>query len=164
MKEQKICMLGAFAVGKTSLVRRFVEGMFSEEYLTTIGVKIDQKQVSCPRGELLMILWDVAGEDRFHTITDTYLRGSAAYLLVADGGRPQTIEQALQIDQRAQKLLGGVPRLLLLNKADLREEWPSDDGVALARAAELGMLVLPSSAKTGVGVEEAFVQLADQLL
>lgn len=157
-------MLGGFAVGKTSLVRRFVQGTFSDDYLTTIGVKIDQKQVTSAHGDLLVVLWDVAGEDRFHTITDTYLRGSSGYLLIADGCRPDTLEQALQIDQRARGVLGDVPRLLLVNKSDLQEEWPPVDDTTQARIEEAGLPVLHSSAKEGTGVEAAFAALADWLL
>ena len=61
MLQKKICMLGGFSVGKTSLVRRFVQSIFSETYLTTVGVKIDKKSVELPGKTVDLILWDLAG-------------------------------------------------------------------------------------------------------
>jgi len=65
MIKKKIVMLGSFAVGKTSLVQRFVNSIFSEKYLTTIGVKIDQKIVNVNDKEVNLLLWDIHGEDDY---------------------------------------------------------------------------------------------------
>ena len=92
MIQKKVCMLGASAVGKTSLVGRFVQGIFSDKYLTTVGVKIDKKKVSLDSGEMTLMLWDIYGQDEFQTIRDTYLRGATGYLLVADGTRYSTLD------------------------------------------------------------------------
>ena len=87
-------MLGAFSVGKTSLVKRYVESVFSETYLTTVGVKIDKKTVEVKGRQVALILWDIAGEDEVSTVRMSYLRGSAGYLLVADGTRAASLEVA----------------------------------------------------------------------
>jgi GTPase SAR1 family protein len=76
--QKKICMLGGFSVGKTSLVKRYVESVFSETYLTTVGVKIDKKIVDLGERVVNLILWDVAGEDDISTFKMSYLRGSAS--------------------------------------------------------------------------------------
>jgi small GTP-binding protein len=81
-------MLGGFSVGKTSLIKRFVESVFSEKYLTTVGVKIDTKTVDVQGRSVNLILWDIAGEDDTATIRMSYLRGCSGYLLVADGTPP----------------------------------------------------------------------------
>ena len=65
MLQKKICMLGSFAVGKTSLVRRFVESMYSEAYHTTVGVKVDKKNVQVNGAEVTLVLWDIYGEDDY---------------------------------------------------------------------------------------------------
>ena len=78
-------MLGGFSVGKTSLIKRFVESVFSEKYLTTVGVKIDKKTVDVQGRSVNLILWDIAGEDDTATIRMSYLRGCSGYLRVADG-------------------------------------------------------------------------------
>jgi small GTP-binding protein len=88
MMQKKICMLGAFAVGKTSLVARFVESIFSDRYHTTVGVKIEKKTLQVSGQQWNLIVWDLAGEDEFMQIRMSYLRGSSGYLLVADGTRP----------------------------------------------------------------------------
>lgn len=163
MIRKKICMLGAFAVGKTSLVRRFVKSIFDEKYLTTLGVKIDKKTLDIEGQALEFILWDLAGEDEFVQLKTSYLRGSSGFLLVADGTRPETLETAEAIREKAERELGKVPFLLLINKADLVDQWGIDMG-AVDRLVEQGAAVLETSAKTGEGVEEAFRTLAAKLL
>ena len=75
--QKKLCMLGGFAVGKTSLVKRFVHSVFSDTYLTTVGVKIDKKTVELAGKTVNLILWDLSGEDDLASLRMTYLRGAA---------------------------------------------------------------------------------------
>jgi small GTP-binding protein len=159
MLQKKVCMLGAFGVGKTSLVARFVSSIFSEKYLTTVGVKIDKKTIGAGSGEMSLMLWDIYGEDTFQTVRDSYLRGASGYLLVVDGTRYATLDTAVALQQRTESVIGQVPFLLLLNKADLNAEWQVDQ-VALWKIAERGWTVVKTSAKTGAGVEDAFTRLA----
>jgi small GTP-binding protein len=163
MLQKKVCMLGAFGVGKTSLVRRYVQSIFSDNYLTTVGVKIEKKTLDIGGESLIMLLWDIAGEDEVAPIRLSYLRGAAGYLLVADGTRSETLEVARSIQSRVEAEVGRVPFLLLLNKADLAESWDvSDDALAALESA--GWTVIRTSAKSGQGVEEAFRELAQRLL
>lgn len=159
MIQKKICMLGSYAVGKTSLVRRFVEGIFSEKYLTTIGVKISKKSIALDDEQVDLILWDLNGQDRFQNVSMSYLRGSAAYLLVADGTRRDTLDVAMSLHERARDTLGAVPFLLLINKQDLADDWELDDEI-LDDLRDQGWTVLATSAKTGTRVDEAFMTLA----
>ena len=152
-------MLGGFSVGKTSLVRRFVESVFSEAYLTTVGVKIDKKTVDVGERAVSLILWDVAGEDDISTVRMTYLRGCAGYVLVADGTRPATLEVALSLRERVEENCGRLPFVLLLNKNDLQEQWALGSG-ELEGLRQAGWSVRSSSARTGEGVEDAFRDLA----
>ena len=157
--QKKICMLGGFSVGKTSLVKRYVESVFSETYLTTVGVKIDKKTIDLSDRIVNLILWDVAGEDDISSLRMSYLRGSAGYVLVADGTRPSTLEVALSLRQRVEADLGALPFVLLLNKSDLKEQWAvRDEEVEELRTN--GWWVRSSSARTGDGVEDAFKDLA----
>src|SRR6516165_782855 len=121
--QRKICMIGGFSVGKTSLVKRYVESIFSETYLTTVGVKIDKKSVDLADRIVNLILWDIAGEDDTSALRMSYLRGSAGYVLVADGTRPSTLEVALSLRERVEADCGPLPFVLLLNKSDLKEQW-----------------------------------------
>ena len=162
MLHNKICMLGGSGVGKTSLVSRFVYSIFSETYLTTLGVKIDKKNVSIEGGETTLMLWDIYGQDEFQTVRDSYLRGASGYLLVADGTRHATLETAVALQRQAESVIGRVPFLLLLNKADLDHEWQVDER-ALVKLVDEGWRVVKTSAKTGEGVEDAFTTLAREM-
>jgi small GTP-binding protein len=159
MIQRKICMLGSFAVGKTSLVSRFVQSIFSDKYLTTVGVKIDRKEVTIGERQLNLVLWDINGQDAFQTVQKSYLRGSAGYLLVVDGTRPSTLDVAVDLQGKAESIVGKVPFILVLNKADLSAEWQIDQA-RLVRLVNDGWKMIRTSAKTGVGVEETFTSLA----
>ena len=162
MIQKKICMLGGFAVGKTSLVSRFVSSIFSDKYLTTIGVTIDRKPVVVDQSTINIVIWDIAGQDEFQTVQQSYLRGSSGYLLVADGTRASTFETACELQKKAEDTVGRVPFILALNKSDLAAEWQVDPR-AYARLAEQGWTITRTSAKTGAGVEETFQALARRM-
>jgi small GTP-binding protein len=162
MLQKKVCILGAFSVGKTSLVKRFVDSIFSETYITTVGVKVDKKTVPLRDRTVTLILWDVAGEDDTSPVRTTYLRGSAGYLLVADGTRPKTLETALSLRRRVEAEYGPLPFALLLNKNDLKDEWAVSDG-EIEELRKGGWWVRPSSARTGEGVDDAFRDLAARM-
>lgn len=163
MIQKKICMLGSFAVGKTSLVARFVRSIFSDKYHTTVGVKIDKKQVQVEDKLVNLILWDLYGEDEFQKVHMSYLRGASGYLLVVDGTRRETLDKALVLQQRTEEAIGKVPFVIVLNKVDLKDSWEVDDRT-IEELTSKGWHVFQSSAKTGQGVEEAFALLAKQML
>jgi hypothetical protein len=135
MIQKKICMLGSFAVGKTSLVSCFVSSIFSEKYLTTVGVKVDKKVVLVDDREVTLLLWDIYGQDEFQTVQRSYLRGTAGYLLVVDGTRRATLETACQLQQMAQQAEQGWPivRTSAKNGAGVEEAFEK-----LARAMVAG--------------------------
>jgi small GTP-binding protein len=159
MISRKVCLLGASAVGKTSLVRRFVRGIFDDRYLTTVGVRIDKKTVQLGGEEVNLILWDISGEDEFSQLQMSYLRGAAAYFFVADGLRPSTLAKAIELEQRARAALGPRPFLLALNKADQASSWRLDSAELEALETQ-GWRLLRTSALSGEGVEAAFGDVA----
>ncbi len=159
MTTRKICIIGDFAVGKTSTVARVVHNEFSEKYLTTVGVKIDTKELTTKDGQpLKLVIWDIAGTDRFTAVEYSYLRGASGYLLVIDGTRRNTLDVALGLQREAQQRYGEVPFVTLVNKKDLTDEWQlcEDDVVALRGA---GHTLFETSARTGEQVEQAFAAL-----
>lgn len=156
-------MLGAVAVGKTSLVSRFVRSIFSEKYLSTVGVKIDKKAIRVGERDVVLILWDIEGEREFQRIQESYLRGSAGYILVADGTRSETLAVARALRERVERLQGAIPFVLAVNKADLESEGQISAADIEALTAE-GWQVLRTSAKTGLGVETLFEVLGRSLV
>lgn len=161
MIKKKVCLLGAFAVGKSSLIARFVHSLFDERYHTTIGVKIDKKDVCVDGTELTMVLWDLYGEDKFQRLEASYLRGADGFLIVVDGTRAWTAEHALEMAARAEEVAPNAPCVYLLNKSDLFESWELAPD-ALAGLRDETVLVR-TSAKTGEGVERAFSELARRM-
>lgn len=163
MIQKKVCMIGAFATGKTSLVARFVKGIYSDKYQTTIGVKIDKKVVSTHNQVLNLILWDIYGEDEFQNVRMSYLRGAAGFILVVDGTRQETLGIALELKQKIENSLGDIPFVLMLNKSDLASDWEINDADLSELRAEKWDIVR-GSAKTGLGVNDCFSKLAAKML
>ncbi len=163
MLVKKVCMVGPFAVGKTSLVKRFVESIFSDKYHTTIGVKVSKKKVELAQESMQMMLWDIEGVDVFTELKSSYLRGASGVMLVIDGTRPTTIRQLNELLSLVRSYLQETPVVILANKFDLTNEWKlsQDDATKLR---ENGLTLIETSAKTGAGVEEAFAALAQAML
>ncbi|CDX11080.1 conserved hypothetical protein [Mesorhizobium sp. ORS 3324] len=162
MLQKKICMLGGFAVGKTSLVRRFVQSIFSENYLTTVGVKIDKKSVTLADKTVDLILWDLAGEDDIGSFRVSYVRGATGLVLVVDGTRPATLAVALTLRERAEAEFGAMPFVLLFNKSDLVDRWAISDG-EIDELKQRGWQIYLTSALSGEHVDDAFRQLASMI-
>lgn len=162
MIQKKICLLGSFSVGKTSLIKRFVESIFDEKYLTTMGVKIDKKSVEVEGEEVRLMIWDLEGEDDFSKIKTNHLRGASGYILVADGTRPDTFAAAQSIHELAQGILGQVPAILAMNKADIEDQWIVPE--SLMDSLDPGLKKIKTSALNGLNVEQLFSNLARELL
>lgn len=163
MIQKKICLVGAFATGKTSLVTRFVHSIFSEKYHTTVGVKIDKKTIHIKDNTLNLILWDLYGEDEFQKVRMSYLRGSSGYILVVDGTRRNTLDKAFYLQTKVEETLGKIPFILVLNKCDLTDEWEIED-IEIEAVIQKGWTAIKTSARSGQGVEEIFQTLANKIL
>jgi small GTP-binding protein len=161
--QKKICMVGAYAVGKTSLVKRFVDSIFDERYHTTVGVKVDKKCLRFDDTEVTLMIWDLAGEDDIEQVRISHLRGASGYILVADGCRNSTLDRAIALRQCINDVVGRIPCVVALNKADLREEWEADPALQSEISAGESSVFL-TSAKTGESVEEMFRDLAMKML
>jgi small GTP-binding protein len=163
MIQKKVCMLGAFAVGKTSLVARFVSSIYSETYHTTVGVKVDSKEVSVGGVPVNLVLWDMQGEDELQKVKLVYLRGAAGYLLVVDGTRGFTLDMAEGLQRKITETIGAVPFVLVLNKSDLEDDWELEPA-RIEALRKKGWSVNKSSARTGSGVQESFSLLAAMIM
>ena len=156
-------MLGSLSVGKTSLVEQYVNSIFSDKYLSTVGVKISKKSISVDGTDISLVLWDMEGKDEYTDINMLYLRGAMGFFVVADLTRFDTYEAALKIRQIALDMLGkDVPNIMLLNKSDLPDWEIENERVEETRAS--GIKVLHTRAKMGTAVNEAFETLARDML
>ena len=169
MITRKLCLLGAFSVGKTSLMRRFVQGVFDERYITTLGVKIDTKTVELGENTVKLVIWDIEGADPadpqnelISTRMKAYLAGTDGLLLVADGTRLLTVDAARDIYRWFLNDFPGVPVALLLNKSDRVGEWQIDEGCPDGFDGLLQCFT--TSALSGENVERTFLHLADALV
>jgi small GTP-binding protein len=162
MIQKKICMVGAPGVGKTSLVARFVKSIFSDKYLTTVGVKIDKKALHIQDQDITLVLWDLAGEDEFLQLQTSYLRGSAGYLLIADGTRMSTLLKAITLQKKVEDAVGDIPFILVTNKMDMKDQWEITEEAL--EAPSKSWTVRQTSARTGFGVDLLFDDLTKMML
>jgi len=158
MIQKKICLLGPTGVGKTSLVKQFVEGIFSEKYLTSIGVKIDKKQVQTQDQIVQLMIWDIEGTDRYCGFQAKYLRGASAYIIVTDQTRSQSLLEGIEI-QKMVKAEADIPGVLVINKSDLPSSWHWSDA-EIEENKQHFEHACHTSAKTGEGVDAMFSQVA----
>ena len=167
---KKICLIGDFSVGKTSLIRRFVEDKFSDRYLSTVGVKISRKPIELATPKVSrsvhLLIWDIEGQTKFQSITANYLRGASGSIIVADLTRPETLEH---LQKHLDLFLSVNPQglaTIAFNKSDLAVEEK------LARIVELYnfdahpqvLATHITSAKTGEYVDTMFTQLAENMI
>lgn len=162
--QKKICLLGDFSVGKTSLVRRFVYNKFEDDYHSTIGVNIARKTIELDEMTVKLLIWDLAGGDDYSNMTTGYLKGAAGIIHVCDITRRLSFD-AFDIYTRQIKKAGLSPcQLLIGNKFDLLDEREISEEKMAHKSEELGVSFTYTSAKTGEGVEEAFRWLAKKMV
>ncbi len=157
MQRAKVVLLGAPEVGKTSLVARFVHSVFSEHQKSTLGVKVDRKTVELGEKTVSLLLWDMHGETEGLDVPANYYSGASAGLVVFDSSRPETLEVGHSLADRLMERSPDAQVVFVANKSDL-----AFDQDALNRHLA-GTEVRPTSAKSGEGVEELFVDLAESL-
>ncbi len=168
--KRKICLLGTFAVGKTSLVQRFVNDRFSDKYLTTIGISVSKKlmpPVVCGEtgdtAQHTFLIWDIAGLEKFDPVVMNYFRGASGALAIADLTRPETVDELAAIGN---KFLSVNPKAALVtigNKIDLMKDRTDTFSDYKRLAADFGSELILTSAKTGDRVEEAFQLLSQNI-
>ena len=161
---KKICLLGDFAVGKTSLVRRFVYNRFEDKYLSTIGVKVSSKMVAVAGPgqpiEVTMMIWDLAGNEEFNSVRSGYLRGTSGAILVCDLTRAETLPRLLTYVEELARVKSMVPIIIAANKADLINDAQLSQDEVNRFAASVNAPCYRTSAKIGDEVETLFRHLA----
>ena len=162
----KICLIGEKAVGKTSLIRRYVMDMFDDRYITTIGTKVSKKEVIVRKPEhgleakIDMTIWDIMGEKGFRELLkEAYFYGANGILAVADVTREKTLNDLDDWIDSTMKIAGKVPLLIAINKMDLDEAVEVGDKQVAQLARAFNCPYIYTSAKTSDNVDEAFHQL-----
>lgn len=169
---KKICLVGDFGVGKTSLIRRFVDRQFSDQYLSTVGVKISRKQVDLVSREtqskhsIQLLIWDLEGHTKFKAITPSYLQGASGVVVVGDVTRVETLDH---ISEHIDLFLSINPKgwvVIALNKIDLLNPESRDGlgNVLLSQKKTQVLSTYQTSAKTGSYVDEIFQDLSHQFI
>jgi small GTP-binding protein len=163
----KVCLLGDFAVGKTSLVRRFVYNLFDDRYISTIGVRVSRKSVVLSRDgettELTMLLWDLAGSEEFDHMRSSYLRGTAGAVWVCDLTRPETLDSLRTYTDALSAVSPGAQLVLAGNKCDLIDQRRVTHAEVEELAARFGASHYLTSARTGEQVDALFRHLGQLL-
>jgi small GTP-binding protein len=162
----KLLVLGAPAVGKTSLIRRFTTGKFSETYSKTLGADFLIKFVDYPEKNMRVLLqiWDLAGDARFQFIRRDYYQEAQGALLTFDITRPNTFTEIKKTYENLLSYCGKVPCVIIGNKTDLEDQRKVtlEEGEKLAK--ELGFEFYETSAKSADNVEKAFRRISDLII
>jgi len=157
MIRKKILLLGDFSVGKTSLIRRYVDGTFDDKYLTTIGVKISKKLCTINDVDCEILIWDVEGATPTKKIPQSYYRGASGAIFVTDVNRSETLESLQSHIDVFLEENNDAKYVIAYNKADLLTEKQMNK-------FELNAHTFLTSAKSDNKVEEIFVSLMKEML
>jgi small GTP-binding protein len=160
MISKKVILTGSFGVGKTSLFNRFIYQQFDDKYITTIGVKINKKEVTIGDKELSMILWDIAGEVSQEKVPMSYFLGTSGIVYVVDLSRPMTLRNMKNDIDFLRDKLPNCSLVVVGNKRDL----VTDEQLEQIKNEMTETLDFATSAKTGENVEAMFMELGKRLI
>jgi len=163
---KKMCLLGDAAVGKTSLIRRYVYDIFDDKYIVTFGAKVTTKKLSVAAAEeeldLTLIIWDILGQRVHDTLHAGHYKGAKGALIVCDLTRNETIQATEIWADKLTEVVGSVPIILLGNKSDL--EHGDAEELLGSIAEKRNMQYMLTSAKSGLNVEKAFMSISESML
>ncbi|KAI9025249.1 putative GTP-binding protein ypt1 [Phycomyces nitens] len=160
----KLLLIGDSGVGKSCLLLRFADDMYTDSYISTIGVDFKIRTIELEGKAIKLQIWDTAGQERFRTITSSYYRGAHGIIIVydvTDQGSFDNVKQWLrEIDRYAAE---GVNKLLVGNKNDMTDKKVVSSATAESLAESLGLPLLETSAKNALNVEQSFLTMAKQI-
>jgi small GTP-binding protein len=171
--EKKVCLLGDFGVGKTSLIRRFVYDAYDDRYLSTLGVKVTKKQMVIKdfkkkpffKIDLTLMIWDLVGQKGFQSLKASAYKGTNGAFIVCDLSRPETIDNMQWWVDSLTEVSKDIPLIFLANKVDLTDSVVSPElrGKIQAILKKNKGSFFSTSAKTGKDVETAFQSMGTKL-
>ncbi len=166
----KVCLVGEQAVGKTSLILRYVLGQFDERYMMTLGARVSKKTVDLQAQDgaqvsVELLVWDIMGQKGFRELLrEAYFHGAQGILAVCDITRKDSLGEIRGWIENVHNTVGKIPVVLVANKSDLKDKYALNQGALETFADPYGAPVLRTSAKTGENVEAAFLLLARAVL
>jgi small GTP-binding protein len=165
----KICLIGDWGVGKTSLIRKFVLDQFDDKYIVTFGTKVTKKRIKFKQDpqniiDMNLVIWDVMGQKEFKKIQTSAYRGTHGVFLVCDITRLDTLKNLKKWQQEIFHVTGEIPLIVLVNKIDLKTKakFTVEDVESAAKGLKAQFYL--TSAKTGQNVESAFKNIGLKLL
>lgn len=158
----KIVFLGEGAVGKTSLVGRFVYDSFEGDYLATIGTDIHLKMVQVDDTMVKLVIWDIAGQDNFSQLRRAYYQNASGAFFVFDTSRPETIARIDEWFKALHAVTGDIPLVMLENKVDLKSAITKEQKDQIIK--KYGLKIIRTSAKEDTNVEDAFQEMTRKIL
>lgn len=160
----KLLIVGESGVGKTCMLLRFADNSFEENFLSTIGVDFKVREIDVDGKRVKLQIWDSAGQERFRNITTSYYRNCGGIIIVYDITRHDTFTKVTEWIEDVRKITSNVPLLLVGNKADLEDKRAVAEQEAKELANRMGLVLLETSAKTALNIEDAFKQISRQLI
>ena len=165
---KKVCLLGDGAVGKTSLIRKFVFDRFEDKYIMTFGTKVSKKQVDITRNgvdySLTFLIWDILGQRVHNNLHAAYYKGASAAFVVCDTTRRETLDNMNEWISVFRSVNNNAPLILLGNKSDLVDDAQFGATELAELASKYSVPNHVTSAKTGVHVEESFLELGNSVI
>jgi small GTP-binding protein len=150
-------------VGKSSLVRRFVDGSFDQAVAPSIAMSIFSGSVELGDVTLEMMLWDPAGAESGGQYNRSFISGASGLIFVVDATQPQTLDHLLQAQSKERGFIGSRPAILVVNKVDLTGDFALSKA-QIDAASKLDWRLIKASAKTGNNVGQVFTKLAELML
>lgn len=167
---KKVCLIGTYGVGKTSLIKRYILDIFDDKYLKTLGTKVSKKEFTVEYPEkdlkvkLTLLVWDIMGQETFRTLLkDSYFFGTRGSLAICDSTNIDTLDALDDWVESLYEVAGKVPLIFLANKSDLKDSLQVNEEMLKERASKYNAPYYYTSARTGENVDKAFFELGKLL-
>jgi len=164
-----VIIIGDYGVGKSTLISKFVENRFRDQYIPTLGVQISRKSLDINDSHIDLMIWDIAGQDQFLNVRKRFYQESEGYLIVFDTTRKSSLDHIGRWYQEVLKYTGttNTPFIIVANKIDLKDDIVVDDDEIISTLIENEMnvkMIIKTSAKDGTNVDDAFKTLGKTIL